>query len=511
VSFGRANRGVPDQSIGRRIRNEGTQPARTGCRWLTRTNLPIAGRQPPPSFVIRVVSVALSLAAAGLPVSYADAQSSADSPRKSAPAPGKSAARKLPSERAAGNVAPPATPQRQRELQSEQQELKRELAKLKRQLMATEATYEEAADSLAAAEASISTTNRRLRELARARTQVELQIVNLRERQKTVSAQESAQEKRLTEVARQQYALTLQDPLRDFFKGQDPAKSSRDAEYLGYAAREMSRAIDELQSRRAELWKLEAESQEKRRQLREITADEERTRGSLLRGQARQKQIHERLSRQIAGQRQSIDKLERDEKRLTALIEQVSRVLAEQARKEAQRRAEQAAKAAAARSSKSATKPAAGIASSTTSELPLPATGNFAQLRGKMTLPVSGDVTARFGSPRRVEGAGTAPTWKGLFIRAPLGTDVHAVAAGQIVFADWLRGFGNLMVIDHGDGYLSVYGNNESLLRNVGDAVAVGDTVASVGNTGGNEQTGLYFELRFQGRPFDPLKWIAAR
>jgi septal ring factor EnvC (AmiA/AmiB activator) len=92
-----------------------------------------------------------------------------------------------------------------------------------------------------------------------------------------------------------------------------------------------------------------------------------------------------------------------------------------------------------------------------------------------------------------------------------LGAEVRSVAAGQVVFADWLRGFGNLMVIDHGDGYLSVYGNNESLLRNVGDRVAVGDSIASVGNTGGNEHTGLYFELRFQGRPFDPLKWVAAR
>jgi murein hydrolase activator len=110
-----------------------------------------------------------------------------------------------------------------------------------------------------------------------------------------------------------------------------------------------------------------------------------------------------------------------------------------------------------------------------------------------------------------VEGAGTAPAWKGIFIRAATGTGVHAVAAGQVVFADWLRGFGNLMVIDHGEGFLSVYGNNESLLRNVGDRVAVGDVVAAVGNTGGIEQTGLYFELRFQGRPFDPLKWVATR
>jgi septal ring factor EnvC (AmiA/AmiB activator) len=80
-----------------------------------------------------------------------------------------------------------------------------------------------------------------------------------------------------------------------------------------------------------------------------------------------------------------------------------------------------------------------------------------------------------------------------------------------VVFSDWLRGFGNLLVIDHGDGFLSIYGNNEALLRNPGDPVAVGDVVALVGNTGGNEHPGLYFELRFKGRPFDPLTWVAAR
>jgi septal ring factor EnvC (AmiA/AmiB activator) len=141
-----------------------------------------------------------------------------------------------------------------------------------------------------------------------------------------------------------------------------------------------------------------------------------------------------------------------------------------------------------------------------------PAPGSqFAQMRGRLPLPVAGEITGRFGAPRKVEGAGTAPTWKGIFIKAPAGAGVRAVATGQVVFADWLRGFGNLMVIDHGEGFLSVYGNNESLLRNVGDRVAVGDVVAAVGNTGGIEQTGLYFELRFRGRPFDPLNWVATR
>ena len=88
---------------------------------------------------------------------------------------------------------------------------------------------------------------------------------------------------------------------------------------------------------------------------------------------------------------------------------------------------------------------------------------------------------------------------------------MRAVAAGRVVFADWLRGFGNLMIVDHGDGLLSVYGNNESLLRSVGDRIEADEVIASVGNTGGNADSGLYFELRFDGRPIDPLKWAQAR
>jgi septal ring factor EnvC (AmiA/AmiB activator) len=128
-----------------------------------------------------------------------------------------------------------------------------------------------------------------------------------------------------------------------------------------------------------------------------------------------------------------------------------------------------------------------------------------------MHLPVKGEVIARFGTTRKTEAGVNAPTWKGVVIRAPQGTDVRAVAAGRVVFADWLRGFGNLLIVDHGDGLLSIYGNNESLLRSVGDRVESDEVIAAVGNTGGNTESGLYFELRFEGRPIDPLKWAQAR
>ncbi|MFZ3288467.1 MAG: peptidoglycan DD-metalloendopeptidase family protein, partial [Telluria sp.] len=99
-------------------------------------------------------------------------------------------------------------------------------------------------------------------------------------------------------------------------------------------------------------------------------------------------------------------------------------------------------------------------------------------------------------------------SWKGVFIKADEGSEVKAVAAGRVVFASWMRGFGNLIIIDHGSEYLSIYGNNQALLKHEGDAVKGGDSIASAGNTGGNEESGLYFELRHRGKEFDPASWI---
>ena len=112
-------------------------------------------------------------------------------------------------------------------------------------------------------------------------------------------------------------------------------------------------------------------------------------------------------------------------------------------------------------------------------------------------------VSNRFGAARQ-EGS----NWKGLFIRAGAGSEVKAIAAGRVVFADWMRGFGNLMIVDHGGSYLSIYGNNDALLKQVGDSLRGGETIVSVGNSGGNPESGLYFELRQNGQPIDPLKWV---
>jgi septal ring factor EnvC (AmiA/AmiB activator) len=98
-----------------------------------------------------------------------------------------------------------------------------------------------------------------------------------------------------------------------------------------------------------------------------------------------------------------------------------------------------------------------------------------------------------------------------LFIRTAEGANVKVVAGGRVVFAEWLRGFGNLIIVDHGSQYMTIYGNNQAILKRAGDAIKAGDVIANAGNTGGNEQSGLYFEMRHQGRAFDPLGWVTIR
>ena len=128
---------------------------------------------------------------------------------------------------------------------------------------------------------------------------------------------------------------------------------------------------------------------------------------------------------------------------------------------------------------------------------------NFAKLKKKLKLPVKGKVIYKYNAKR----SDTGTRWKGLFIKAKEGSNVKSVASGQVVFSDWLRGFGNIIIIDHGKSYMSLYGNNDSLLKQKGEFIKGGEVIALSGNSGGNKYNGLYYELRHNGKPFNPLKW----
>lgn len=128
---------------------------------------------------------------------------------------------------------------------------------------------------------------------------------------------------------------------------------------------------------------------------------------------------------------------------------------------------------------------------------------NFAQQKGKLPWPTKGKLVIRYGSSRQVGNL----KWQGIMIRASQGQNIKAVSHGRVAFADWLRGFGLLIILDHGDGFMSLYGHNQSLLKETGDWVDPGEPISTAGDSGGQSKTGLYFEIRKNGKPVNPMRW----
>lgn len=270
--------------------------------------------------------------------------------------------------------------------------------------------------------------------------------------------------------------------------GEDPNHIARELHYFGYVSRAQADFIRTLRTSATRLRELEQNTREKTAELADIEAGNRRERAELLRRQGERRKVLDAASERIRTQQREVKVLERDEARLTRLVQELARAIAPAPGKGG-RRNERLPEA------------ASGVSGAPAGE------GPFERLRGMLRLPIKGELANRFGGQR--EGGG--PSWKGLFIRGQTGQEVRAVAGGRVVFADWMRGFGNLLVVDHGAGYLTIYGNNESVLGQVGDAVKAGDVVATVGASGGNTDSGLYFEMRHEGRALDPLKWVSLK
>ena len=280
--------------------------------------------------------------------------------------------------------------------------------------------------------------------------------------------------------------------------GTDPNQAARELHYYGYISRAQAELMKSLRSTLAQMRELQDRTREKNEEIARIESEQKTERTRLSREQAARRGVLEKVSARLREQRRQVQGLERDEARLTRLIQEIGKVIAEQAQKSRTERKDKT------RTTRNAQEPD----STATESLPESGSrGPFASLRGSLRLPVRGQLVSRFGSPRPEGG----PSWKGLFIRAAAGQEVRAVAPGQVVFAEWMRGFGNLLIVDHGAGYLTIYGNNESVLKQVGDSVRTGDAIATTGASGGSAESGLYFETRHEGQPFDPLKWVSRK
>ena len=340
--------------------------------------------------------------------------------------------------------------------------------------------------------------------------------MQINQRRNTTQEGITAQQQRLSERLRRQYLAGSQDPFKLLFSGADPNIIQRDLFYQGYLARAQAEALKTLRVNLNELEQISEQIRQRDAELSRIAHERQNQRASLVQEQRKRRDLLTSISGKLRVQRREAGVLERDEKRLARVVEELAKVIERQAREreQAQRREQERAKTATREKTPSTPeRPTPAARPNASAELSADAgaygsfSGGFAKLKGRLRLPLRGDLIARFGNSRQDGG----PNWKGVFIRAAQGTEVKSVAPGRIVFAEWLRGFGNLLIVDHGDQYLSIYGNNESLYKQPGDTVQTGETLATVGNTGGNAETGLYFELRFAGRPFDPLSWAVLR
>lgn len=361
------------------------------------------------------------------------------------------------------------------------QELRGRIQSLQKKLDSAEASRSEAADALKQSEQAISDINRSLHGLALKQAAAKREINRLG-RQKTRTEKDiQSQRERLGALLYQQYLHRDGDYLELLLNGRDPNRIARHMRYYGYVSRARTELIDGLNQDMRQLQQLAETARRKDAELAAIKNKQASQRAQLQQQRHARKQVLTHLSRQIQSQRKEIGRLRRDEKHLTALVERLSRLAAKKH----------------------------GRAGVRNRQLPEAALAGipFPKLKGRLHLPVVGELVNRFGSPRKDTGV----PWKGLFIKARPGQPVKAIANGRVVFADWLRGFGNLIILDHGDGYMSLYADNESLYKQVGDEVRAGDTIATVGNSGGNPESGLYFELRFRSKPFDPLTWMTLK
>jgi len=271
------------------------------------------------------------------------------------------------------------------------------------------------------------------------------------------------------------------DAIQVALSGENPSDAARRLYYLAELSRATAQLLRELRAGLEDAAQVRRAAEERRRRLAAIEGQRRADRDRILVERRERRRVLDRVSVEIRKTRRQMQTLLADERRLARLVEEIARVLK--------------------------ARPGAGYARvEKVPELGSLA-GPFSSLRGKLRLPVRGELVGRFGAPRDEGPAGQ----KGVFIRAREGDAVRSVAAGQVVYADWMRGFGNLLIVDHGETYFSIYANNESLLKQTGDPVAAGEAVATVGASGGNEQSGLYFELRHLGQAFDPMRWVVLK
>lgn len=388
-------------------------------------------------------------------------------------------------------VALPAGAQSTRDTQRKLDRAKKELDDVAAERRRIEGQRGEAARKLRELDERVGTSTRALKQVEAELQRQQAGLQALQARRGALDTALGAQRRELAQLLRAAYAVGGDAPLKLMLSQDRVADGNRLLAYHGYLQRDRARRIADLRAELAGLTELERRIADASTALAATRQQQQADVARLERDRKLRSSAVAELDQRYQDRRSRERALGRDVRGLQNVLSQL---------RAAARRAEAERKAAAAREARTGS-------SSSGRRPPPPVIANAQPIRvGGLGWPLSGTLVTAYG--------GTLPDGRrsqGVLIAAPAGTAVQAVANGKVVFAEWMSGYGLLCIVDHGNGTMSLYANNDGLLRDAGSDVKRGDAVASVGNSGGQGQSALYFELRRNGQPVDPRAWLQKR
>ncbi|NJD30719.1 MAG: peptidase M23 [Gammaproteobacteria bacterium] len=319
------------------------------------------------------------------------------------------------------------------------------------------------------AELGVQAARKKLDEIRAQRIASEARLADLEKEQADLEKALAGERGALAGELRAAYVNGREEELKLLLNQEDPATFGRMLEYYGYFGRARAERINSIKDKLEHLRLVREKIAEEHQRLADLEANQEREVAALRSAQDQRSKAVAAISTQIRQKGGELERLESQAKSLEKLIADLRKAL---------------------------------------EDVPVAKQAPFEPLKGKLPWPVQeGKVLARFGQPR----AGGSMRWQGMLIGTDRGARVRAPFAGRVVYADWLPGMGLMIVLDHGGGYLSLYGHNEELFRKVGEPVSGGDVIGAVGDTGGHNQPALYFEVRRGRQPVDPEIWLQRR
>lgn len=354
-------------------------------------------------------------------------------------------------------------------VQERTQELERlrdRIEGMRKVLQATRGRQDSVQTELQRVEETVGQVTQALRNIDRDLRDSRKRLESLQSREQSLSASLSSQRDALARQVRASYAMGRQEQLKILLNQGDPATVRRALVYYDYLNRARTSRIQAALQQLDDLRQVQVSIREQQQQLAALREHQLAQKTALERTRAEREKVLATIEASLQDQDRALQGMLRNEQELQQVLQALQQAL---------------------------------------SDIPMEfADGKaFSKRKGELPWPAAGRLQNRFGSSR----AGGKLSWRGVLIQASRGEEIRAVSRGRVAFANWLRGYGLLLILDHGDGFMSLYGHNQSLYKDVGEWVQSGEVIASVGDSGGQDDAGLYFEIRHDGEPVNPVTW----